>query len=74
VDRARAFALGFAAGAPLVLGGDLNVREPEVPGFAHAAAHHVDHLFASGLDALEPGRTLPRGRLSDHAPLLGVLG
>lgn len=73
VDRARAFALAFAGGAPLVLGGDLNVREPRVPDFEHVASHHVDHLFASGLAPLEPGRTLRRGRLSDHAPLVGVV-
>jgi endonuclease/exonuclease/phosphatase family metal-dependent hydrolase len=75
--------LAWAEGAPLVLGGDLNLREPRVPEgeVAHAAAHEVDHLFARGLTGGQ-ARVLDRevalsGRrraeLSDHAPLCAEL-
>jgi endonuclease/exonuclease/phosphatase family metal-dependent hydrolase len=70
VRRAAGAALGWAGGAPLVLGGDFNLREPLLPGFGLAASHHVDHVLLRGWRALEPGRTLERGALSDHAPLL----
>jgi endonuclease/exonuclease/phosphatase family metal-dependent hydrolase len=69
VALARASAERWAAGAPLVLGGDLNVRDPVLPGFAHAGAHHVDHVFARGWTPAGPAETLDRGALSDHAPL-----
>jgi endonuclease/exonuclease/phosphatase family metal-dependent hydrolase len=75
VAAARAAALRWASGAPLVLGGDFNVRDPSVPGFAHVGGHHVDHVFARGL-ALAPdagAELLDRGRLSDHAPLRTTL-
>lgn len=63
----------WAGEAPLVLGGDFNVVAPPMPGFAHAAGHHVDHVFARGLAAAGPGVTLDRGTLSDHAPVLARL-
>lgn len=63
----------WAAGAPLVLGGDFNLVRPDVPGLQHAAGHHVDHVFVVGLDADGPGRTLDAGRLSDHLPLAVAL-
>jgi endonuclease/exonuclease/phosphatase family metal-dependent hydrolase len=40
------------------------------PGFAPAAGHGVDHILVSQLQANGPGRTLERGRLSDHVPVL----
>jgi endonuclease/exonuclease/phosphatase family metal-dependent hydrolase len=52
-----------------VLGGDLNLREPRVPGFAVAASHHVDHVLARGLSPASTRQILDRGELSDHAPL-----
>ena len=71
VAHAREATLRWAGGAPLVFGGDLNVRDAHVPGFAHAGGSHVDHVFARGLalatDA--PAEVLEHGRLSDHAPL-----
>jgi endonuclease/exonuclease/phosphatase family metal-dependent hydrolase len=70
-ERARAAALGWAAGAPLVLGGDLNVRRPVLAGLHHVAGNHVDHLLARGLDGR--GRVLDRGRLSDHPPVVATL-
>jgi endonuclease/exonuclease/phosphatase family metal-dependent hydrolase len=62
-------AIAWAPSAPLVLGGDLNLRDPSAPGFEHAAARDVDHLFARGLHADGPAVVLDRGTLSDHPPL-----
>lgn len=74
VTAARAAALRWADGAPLVFGGDFNVaRVPPLAGFAHAGASHVDHVFARGLAPLR-AEILERGGLSDHAPLLVTLG
>lgn len=64
---------GWAAEGPCVLGGDLNLRHPELAGFTHAAGHSVDHVFARGLTATGRGELLERGALSDHAPLLVTL-
>jgi endonuclease/exonuclease/phosphatase family metal-dependent hydrolase len=70
-DLAKALeaALRWAGETPLVFGGDVNQRRPRVPGLAHVAAYHVDHLFAQGLVAPERAEQLPRGTLSDHVPL-----
>lgn len=75
-------ALDFAAGAPLILGGDLNLRSPVAPASAghvtHLGARDVDHVFARGAVALGDAQVLDRhvelsgGRsveLSDHPPL-----
>lgn len=77
-------ALAFCAGAPLVLGGDLNLRRPSAPSpeIAHAARRDVDHLFARGFVQLEPAERLDRRlvvdtrhvELSDHPPLACTLG
>jgi endonuclease/exonuclease/phosphatase family metal-dependent hydrolase len=69
VEAARA----WAAGAPLVLGGDLNLRAPAVAGFDHVAGNHVDHIFVAGLQATGRGEVLARGRLSDHPPVAVTL-
>jgi len=73
-------ALTWADGAALILGGDLNLREPAAPGggeIAHVASHEVDHIFARGF-AHEATELLDRWiltcddrrvELSDHAPL-----
>jgi endonuclease/exonuclease/phosphatase family metal-dependent hydrolase len=68
VALACATALRWAAGAPLVLGGDLNLLRMALPGFVHAGGSHVDHVFARGL-APASAEVLDRGSLSDHAPL-----
>ena len=65
-DTARA----WAGDAPVVLGGDLNTRRPLAPGFDVVAGHGVDHVLTRLLRAGGPGRTLDRGDLSDHAPLM----
>jgi endonuclease/exonuclease/phosphatase family metal-dependent hydrolase len=70
VALAAATASEWSAGAPVVLGGDLNTRDPVAPGFRHVAGHGVDHVLARGLHPAAPARTLQRDRLSDHAPVL----
>lgn len=69
VALARETLLGWTAGAPCVLGGDLNLRQPAVPGFAHVAGHEVDHVWARGFESAGACELLERGPLSDHAPL-----
>jgi len=71
VQLAAQTALAWAGGAPLVLGGDLNLRAPQLPELVYVAGHDVDHVFASGMRPTEQGRVLERGPLSDHAPVLG---
>jgi endonuclease/exonuclease/phosphatase family metal-dependent hydrolase len=67
--RARAAALEWSGSAPLVLGGDLNLRDPRLPAFVHAAHGTVDHVFCRGWEPQGGGETLARGELSDHAPV-----
>src|SRR4051794_3140184 len=63
--------LGWAGDAPVVFGGDLNVRDPGVvAGFTRAGGHGVDHVLARGLEPVGKPRVLDRGPLSDHAPVL----
>jgi endonuclease/exonuclease/phosphatase family metal-dependent hydrolase len=81
--RLLAFAARWSGGAPLVLGGDLNLRSPELiaAGFVHAAARDVDHVFARGMlpagSAQRLDRSVPlatrRVALSDHVPLAVTL-
>src|SRR4051794_30876684 len=59
----------WAGRRPLIFGGDVNQTKPRVPGLVHVAGHHVDHLFARGLDATDAGERLPHGHLSDHDAL-----
>jgi endonuclease/exonuclease/phosphatase family metal-dependent hydrolase len=70
VALAAQTAIAWSDGAPVVLGGDLNTRVPVVPAFAHPAGHSVDHLFVRLANVAAPERTLDRGSLSDHLPLL----
>lgn len=72
-------ALGWAAGAPVILGGDLNLRSPQAPArdVLHLARRDVDHLFSDRLQPRAQAEELDRrvvvdGRqvqLSDHPPL-----
>ena len=63
--------LGWAQGAPVIMGGDFNVHDPALPGLSRAGAHGVDQVYASeGLEAAGPPQVFDRGRLSDHAPVL----
>ena len=71
VDLARAAraVVAWAGGSPVVLGGDLNLRAPELAGFAHLAGHSVDHVLGLGVSAVGEPEQLVRGPLSDHVPL-----
>jgi endonuclease/exonuclease/phosphatase family metal-dependent hydrolase len=73
VALAAATTLQWAAGAPAALGGDLNLRAPSADGFEHLGGQGVDHVMGAGLRAVEEGRTLAHGTLSDHAPLTVVV-
>jgi endonuclease/exonuclease/phosphatase family metal-dependent hydrolase len=74
VQRAARATVAWAADAPVVLGGDLNLRAPAIPGFAALAGHGVDHLFARGAVARGAPRLHERDDLSDHAPLAVEVG
>jgi endonuclease/exonuclease/phosphatase family metal-dependent hydrolase len=67
---AAALAVEWAAGDPLVFGGDLNLRPERTPAvFTElrkrfdlgdpTGPHAIDHLLARGLDVMEPPRRLP---------------
>jgi endonuclease/exonuclease/phosphatase (EEP) superfamily protein YafD len=66
--RAAEALLGWANGAPAVLGGDFNVHEPALPGLKRAGGRGVDQVYAS--EGAGTTEVLDRGRLSDHAPVL----
>jgi endonuclease/exonuclease/phosphatase family metal-dependent hydrolase len=70
IALARETALRWADGGPVAFGGDLNVRDPVMPGFAHAGGNDVDHVFVCcGLVPAGAAEVLERGELSDHAPV-----
>jgi endonuclease/exonuclease/phosphatase family metal-dependent hydrolase len=74
LDLAAEATTGWAAGAPTLIGGDLNLRgEPTAFGYRHLAGHWVDHVLARGFTVVERGRALDRGTLSDHAPMAVVV-
>jgi endonuclease/exonuclease/phosphatase family metal-dependent hydrolase len=66
---AEATMLAWSGGAPIVLGGDFNVRRFAFDRVRHAGGHDVDHVFAAGLQPVGEGEVLERGTLSDHAPV-----
>jgi endonuclease/exonuclease/phosphatase family metal-dependent hydrolase len=70
---AAATMLSWAGGAPVILGGDFNVRGLALEGFEHAGGHDVDMVFAAGLAVGVSVSVLDRGRLSDHAPVVVTL-
>src|SRR4051794_18719921 len=68
--RALAAARRWAGDAPLLFGGDVNLRgRPPLPGLARLGGNHVDHLYAAGLGPARRVEVLERGRLSDHPPV-----
>jgi endonuclease/exonuclease/phosphatase family metal-dependent hydrolase len=85
VLEAAARAVEWAGDAPLVFGGDLNLRvtrQPEV--FAELERRHglaaptapgaIDHLLARRMELLGPPRSGPLLELSDHAYVTAALG
>jgi endonuclease/exonuclease/phosphatase family metal-dependent hydrolase len=65
--------LRWAQGAPVVLGGDFNVRSLTLDDFDYAGGCDVDHVFVHGLSVSRPAEALDRGTLSDHAPVAVTL-
>jgi endonuclease/exonuclease/phosphatase family metal-dependent hydrolase len=67
---AAAVALAWSGGrAPVVLGGDFNVRELALDGWRWAGGHRVDHVFVRNLETVGEARALDHGRMSDHGQL-----
>ena len=79
LERAGAVLDRWSAGGPAVLGGDTNVREPQVPRYTDCGGHVLDHVFARGIECAGPATTLPRhdagldANLSDHRPVVAEL-
>lgn len=71
--RAAESALAWAGDAPVVLGGDFNIRQLTLDGFQYAGGHGVDLVFARGLTPAGEAEVLDRGALSDHAPVRVLL-
>jgi endonuclease/exonuclease/phosphatase family metal-dependent hydrolase len=68
--RAGAFLARLAGAAPALLGGDFNLADPRVDGFADAGGHRIDRFLLRGAwTVAAPPRTLDRGDLSDHVPV-----
>jgi endonuclease/exonuclease/phosphatase family metal-dependent hydrolase len=64
----------WAGGLPLIIGGDFNLGRPAVEGMQRVASSDVDHvLIGPRLTVAEEPRTLDRGTLSDHLPLIVTL-
>jgi endonuclease/exonuclease/phosphatase (EEP) superfamily protein YafD len=72
VVRAADSVTRWAGEAPLVLGGDFNIRGLALEGFEYAGGHEVDHVFVRGLRPVSCD-VLERGRLSDHAPVVAAV-
>jgi endonuclease/exonuclease/phosphatase family metal-dependent hydrolase len=61
----------WAGDAPALLGGDVNVPDPVVPGFSDIGGNGIDRFFVrGGLTPVAPPRTLDANGLSDHTPVL----
>jgi endonuclease/exonuclease/phosphatase family metal-dependent hydrolase len=85
VLRAAARAVEWAGDLPLLFGGDLNLRPGRQPELfaeferrfdltAPTAPGAIDHLLARGAAIVEPPRSGPELRLSDHAYVSAALG
>jgi endonuclease/exonuclease/phosphatase family metal-dependent hydrolase len=82
LERLWERALVWASEAPLILGGDLNLRNPAAPNsdIVHLASRDVDHIFARGAEPSSEAELLDRHltladqrvELSDHVPLLAI--
>jgi endonuclease/exonuclease/phosphatase family metal-dependent hydrolase len=72
--KALAAAREWVGAAPLVFGGDINLKHPPpLDGLVHVAGNYVDHLFTDGRPAAGRAQVLERGPLSDHAPVAVTL-
>lgn len=70
IDRAAAATLQWAGDAPVLLGGDFNVRRPHAPSFVHLNGGGVDHILGRGFVAVGAPEFPTREQLSDHAPVM----
>ena len=70
IARAAAATRAWAGGAPALLGGDFNVRQPSAEGFERLGGHKVDHVLGHRVRAAGPAEIPERGPLSDHAPVI----
>jgi endonuclease/exonuclease/phosphatase family metal-dependent hydrolase len=69
VARAGAALLDWAGQGPAILGGDFNLRDPDVPGLTRLGGHNVDKVLGRGFTRV--GQRLgDRGTLSDHEAVL----
>jgi endonuclease/exonuclease/phosphatase family metal-dependent hydrolase len=59
----------WTGGAPLVFGGDFNIRDPSAPGLERVASHGVDHVLVRGFSERGAEVLDPRP-LSDHRPVV----
>ena len=85
VLRAAETAIGWAGGASLLFGGDLNLRPAEHPevferlrdGYGLApptGPHAIDHLLAREIEVVEPPAPLPHPEVVREADFHGPLG
>jgi endonuclease/exonuclease/phosphatase family metal-dependent hydrolase len=67
---AAATALEWSGPEPLVLGGDYNLRLPELGALSPVGERDVDHIFVNAdMTPAGEAEVLDRGALSDHPPL-----
>jgi endonuclease/exonuclease/phosphatase family metal-dependent hydrolase len=67
---AAATALEWSGSEPLVLGGDYNLRLPELAALSPVGERDVDHIFVNAdMTPAGEAEVLDRGALSDHPPL-----
>ena len=84
VMRAASAAVEWAGSAPLLFGGDLNMRPSHSPevfaqlrerfGLAGAIAESIDHLLVRGADLIDPPHPLDHPEVAREAGAAGPLG
>jgi endonuclease/exonuclease/phosphatase family metal-dependent hydrolase len=71
LTRAGAALARWAGDRPAVLGGDFNITRAAVPDYTDAGGHGIDRFLLRGpITVATPPRTLHRGPLSDHVPVV----
>jgi endonuclease/exonuclease/phosphatase family metal-dependent hydrolase len=69
--RAGAALTAWAGDAPALLGGDMNIAAPRVPGWSDLGGHGIDRVLARGpWTVAAPAVTLDAQGLSDHAAVV----
>jgi endonuclease/exonuclease/phosphatase family metal-dependent hydrolase len=67
IARAADALARWSQGAPVLLGGDMNITAPRAPGLTDLGGHGIDRFLARGLVARARPVTLDTHGLSDHA-------